>query len=246
MPAFANCILTSISTASGLRENSYFVPSGENFERNKLPRLYLSDDVMIEVVFFTCQMNGVPLFDLMGVEIFEFSEVRTIGNACRIISRETECTADYCRDICSSAVSIFVFSVFRELETRQPACLEHILNLVNNDRLYQLLSYVHAHLNEELNIEDLSRMVNLSADYISQFFKRHMGVPLQQYMANARIRTSICDLVIRPETISHISERLGFADQAYFNRRFKQMYKTNPQRFRKVFSGLNSLEMSLS
>jgi len=87
-------------------------------------------------------------------------------------------------------------------------------------------------LDRDLDLHDLARQLHMSYDGFRKRFRRQTGVPPARYRG-ARIIDRACELIDQGRlTDRQIAEQLGFCDEFYFSRRFKQVTGRSPRQFR--------------
>ena len=83
--------------------------------------------------------------------------------------------------------------------------------------------------NPDLNLDMIGRACSYNKNYISDVFKKNMGITLVQYINNMRIQTS-CELMKRNITcIKDIAFMCGFSDSLYFSKLFKKQMGLSPR-----------------
>ncbi|HLK55705.1 MAG TPA: AraC family transcriptional regulator [Chthonomonadaceae bacterium] len=93
--------------------------------------------------------------------------------------------------------------------------------------------YLGAGLNEELNLEQLARRIGVSYESFRKRFQQQTGVSPARYRMMRRIEAA-CDLLLYTSmTNQQVAESVGFWDEYYFYKRFKQMVGKTPRAFRK-------------
>ena len=97
----------------------------------------------------------------------------------------------------------------------------------------EAIKYISAHLSARLSVSEIARAVNLAISTLSSKFKREVGMSIGEYVDYRVILSAAKMLLSERGSILEISEKLGFCDQFYFSRRFKQRYGISPQKFRK-------------
>jgi AraC-like DNA-binding protein/mannose-6-phosphate isomerase-like protein (cupin superfamily) len=107
----------------------------------------------------------------------------------------------------------------------------------NLERFNPILKYIEIHYNEELTLDMLCSMGNMSRFHFCRQFKELTGKTLNEYINFIRIDKSL-DLIKNSElTITEIALSSGFNDINYFSRVFKRYYKLSPSRLReKIFN----------
>jgi AraC-like DNA-binding protein len=97
----------------------------------------------------------------------------------------------------------------------------------------QACALLESDLDREVDMHELARSLGVSYDGFRKKFARIVGVPPLRYRS-ARIIDRACELMQRGVlTDKQISEQLGFRDEFYFSRRFKQITGRSPRDFRR-------------
>ena len=85
----------------------------------------------------------------------------------------------------------------------------------------------------DFNIDTLAGMMQLGHTKFYGKMKEITGASPNKYLMNERMRIAAQYLLEGQMTISEISYKVGFQDQSYFNRCFKQKYGTVPSKYGK-------------
>ncbi len=93
--------------------------------------------------------------------------------------------------------------------------------------------YLHKHFGEDVGVEELSAMCNISSVYFRRLFKEQTGMSPTEYRTHLRLMHASELLRFGTAPVSEIAERLGFVDSAYFSKKFKEKYGTTPLAYRK-------------
>ena len=75
--------------------------------------------------------------------------------------------------------------------------------------------------NEKLTIPYLSAIFHISPHYFSEYFKKHIGQALKEYILRYKINLAKKRLNQNMPTLL-IVEELGFTDESHLNRTFKK------------------------
>lgn len=98
-------------------------------------------------------------------------------------------------------------------------------SLIQNAR-----SYIHDHLQENISLDDISRIFNISKYHFVRLFKKHTGRTPYQYMLDYKINAARKDLEAGVE-LFEVMSRYGFYDMSHFNKRFKEVYGVTPYEY---------------
>ncbi|PKL13074.1 MAG: hypothetical protein CVV52_07480 [Spirochaetae bacterium HGW-Spirochaetae-8] len=94
------------------------------------------------------------------------------------------------------------------------------------------LWYLEHHAASQVSRWKLADSVNVSEDYLTRVFHKELGMSPWEYLNRYRIQLA-CDLLVRTNlSLSEISGRTGFQDQAYFCRVFKKLKGCTPSALR--------------
>ncbi|TCK92810.1 AraC-like DNA-binding protein [Natranaerovirga hydrolytica] len=108
----------------------------------------------------------------------------------------------------------------------------HSLIQVKNDSIKKALNYIHNHLGEDLNLEQVAKEVNLSKCYFCSQFKKETHMTFSNYLTFARIERSKFLLQNSDKKILDIAISLGFSSQSYFSAQFKKHTNLSPKKYR--------------
>ncbi|MFD0696577.1 AraC family transcriptional regulator [Paenibacillus sp. GCM10027628] len=94
------------------------------------------------------------------------------------------------------------------------------------------INTVFNHLYEELTLNRISQIVGLSAGYLSQLFRKEVGMTISEYIQGEKIEEAKKLLALTNYSISEICTRLNFHDQSYFTKVFKKKTGVTPRQYR--------------
>lgn len=98
----------------------------------------------------------------------------------------------------------------------------------------KLVRYISEHYMEKITLGDLRRCCNLSNAQLIRVCKLVLGTTPIRYITDYRLAKGKEYLYYNPDmTILGISDKLGFANQHYFAKLFKQKYGESPSDYRK-------------
>ena len=103
--------------------------------------------------------------------------------------------------------------------------------------LDQTVSYIDAHLAEELSVRELAAAGYISADHLTRLFKKKFGMTVSEYIQDKRIRLAGELLRQDDATISMVANTVGFGNYSYFTEQFKKHYGVTPREYQKQAKG---------
>lgn len=98
-------------------------------------------------------------------------------------------------------------------------------------KLQRVVDYIHAHLDQDLSLNELAAIVQISAHYFSQLFKQSTGITPHQYVIYCRIERAKELLTQGKLTIPDVARIVGFVDQSHLHRHFKRLVGITPKAF---------------
>jgi AraC-like DNA-binding protein len=98
--------------------------------------------------------------------------------------------------------------------------------------IWKARKFIEQHLAEELSLTKVARVVNISANYLSEKFKQVTGVNFVDYIVRARFENATHLLEDVDVRISEIAFAVGFQSLSQFNRVFKTLSGKSPTEFR--------------
>ncbi|MBD5772432.1 AraC family transcriptional regulator [Marinomonas colpomeniae] len=92
--------------------------------------------------------------------------------------------------------------------------------------------YLHAHVSEEVSLDELSQVAQISKYHLLRRFRDYFGMTPHQYWQNYRINRAKEALELGM-SLADVAFTFGFSDLSYFNRRFKPVFGLTPYQFRR-------------
>ncbi len=94
------------------------------------------------------------------------------------------------------------------------------------------VEYLHTHLADDIPVEKLATMCNVSEVYFRRLFHKYMGSSPASYRLNMRLERACEYLIYTDSSVSEIAAVLGFGDTSYFIKRFRERYSVPPRVYR--------------
>lgn len=137
----------------------------------------------------------------------------------------------YNQELIRQLVNTLIIVVARNIvKYQQLEVSEH-----TEERAMDILHYIQSNIYEpeKLRAENLGRTFNISAAYLSRYFKQHTGETMQQYITGYKTRLICHRLQHSEKRISEIADEFGFTDESHFNKFFKSQLAQTPKEYRK-------------
>ena len=84
-----------------------------------------------------------------------------------------------------------------------------------------------------LTLSEVAREAHIAESTLSKKFRREVGMSVGEYIDSQVMLRAADELHAGVRSVYEISEELGFCDQFYFSRRFKEKYGISPSLYRK-------------
>ena len=120
-------------------------------------------------------------------------------------------------------------SYFTEVQQRLTPSLAPVREV--NHKLERAADYIRAYCTQALKLEDICQAADLSPSYLIRAFKQYYGLTPHAFMVNRRIQFARSQLR-NGALIADVALAAGFADQAHFQRTFKQHFAATPGQYR--------------
>ena len=98
----------------------------------------------------------------------------------------------------------------------------------------QSLVYMDAHYPEDISLEELSGLCQVSKQHFCRVFKEKIGMRPMEYLARKRILEAKVLLCGTNASVGEIGQSVGYNDLTYFGMVFKKYEGVSPSEFRKT------------
>lgn len=100
--------------------------------------------------------------------------------------------------------------------------------------IHAAIVYINENYYQKIFLNDIAKAVFMNHTYLSQQFKKEVGLSIPKYLEQVRINKAL--LLIRSSdcSISEVAERVGFSNQNYFSKVFKSVTGSSPMKYKKA------------
>ena len=103
--------------------------------------------------------------------------------------------------------------------------------------LDHILSYINAHLQEPLTLDQIAEACHISKYHLCHQFKEQVNMTVMQYITEQRITMAKIALLETDKSISVIAAENGYSNFSHFCRAFRQAEGITPAAYRKKYAG---------
>lgn len=118
---------------------------------------------------------------------------------------------------------------------RQLTYIIHCIRENNEEQSFginrNVLKYIETHFDEELSLQEIASLANVSPQYFSRLFREKMGMTYVDYLTKVRINKAVEWLKYSDKTIQEICYDVGYKDPNYFSRVFKKITGLSPKEY---------------
>ena len=101
-----------------------------------------------------------------------------------------------------------------------------------DERLKRVIDYIHSHITEDIDIDELANEACITKAYLIRLFKREIGTSPLQYINNKKVERAQLLLYTSAMPVKEVAYALGFSDHSYFIRMFRKTSGLTPQEYR--------------
>ena len=96
------------------------------------------------------------------------------------------------------------------------------------------MRYIEKNYRQIGSVSEVAGEVGLNQDYLFHLFKNETGVTFSEFLNSTRMNRAIWLLNNTQLKSYEIAEQVGYSNQAYFSRLFKQKFQMTPYEFRNM------------
>ena len=102
----------------------------------------------------------------------------------------------------------------------------------HHERINKVLQYINNHLDEKLDLGNLSSMSGYSSFHFHRIMRAYLGESLGAYIIRVRLDAAATLLIMSDVPISDISFKVGYENAPSFNKAFRKRFGAAPNEFR--------------
>lgn len=106
-------------------------------------------------------------------------------------------------------------------------------NQRNTRVLEQILAYVEENFQKEISLNELSKHIYLTPNYLGNIFQKNMGKGFKEYLGEYRIKKAKELLESGKYLVYEVGEMVGYKDSNYFRKIFKEYVGVSPSEYKK-------------
>ncbi|MGM8897090.1 MULTISPECIES: helix-turn-helix transcriptional regulator [unclassified Psychrobacter] len=131
--------------------------------------------------------------------------------------------------------SIMMIECLRTYIESLPEATDNWLKALKDPFLSKALVAMHYAPDRNWTIHKLAEVAGMSRSSFAQRFKDVVGMPPLTYLIDYRLRLAARYLRLQQNSISRISELVGYASDSTFSQAFKRVYGVSPKAYRQQY-----------
>ncbi|MCM1267282.1 MAG: AraC family transcriptional regulator [Bacteroidales bacterium] len=160
-----------------------------------------------------------------GYDQFSYAQQALRYGACEYLLKPVE------EEALNSAIEKAILrldpeAVFAPEETAQA-------NISPEEVVAIIKEYIESHYNQNIRITMFSEQYFFSTEYLTRLFRNRYGCTIYEYVQKLRMERAKELLEDENNKILDIAERLGYTDNHYFSKAFRNYYDISPSQYRK-------------
>ena len=94
------------------------------------------------------------------------------------------------------------------------------------------INYIDANYDKAISVAEIAKACHLSASRMAHVFKEQMGITIIDYLTGVRIERAKQLLLATEQNCTEVCFQVGYNNQSYFTRTFKELVGMTPRQFR--------------
>lgn len=130
--------------------------------------------------------------------------------------------------ISQNLLEVLIYNIIRRAETKLVLSNYH----ADDQSLSYLKNYIENNYSQNINLDTLSKLVNINKFYLIHTFKKVYNCTPMQYLVKVRMDRAEKLLRDTDLAVSQIARIIGINSHSYFSQSFKKIYHKSPQEYK--------------
>lgn len=228
-----------------------FEPGDMVFLGDDIPHVWLNDEIFYKGIN-SLKAKAIVIYfsrDLFGNSFYELPEAQEVkkffSQAIKGVSITGETNATIAKkmgkllkkkgfEVVMGLIEIlFLLSKSKDLKYINDNSYVPVNEDNKSDRLAEVFKYVKSNYKEEISLDEISKIANLTPTSFCRMFKAKTKKPFVEYLNEIRVANACKYLIETDLGISEIAYECGYKTASNFNKLFKKLIGTTPKEYRK-------------
>lgn len=156
---------------------------------------------------------------------------RALGSLLECYFQKTDPT--YFQAGCKAFFIEMLYYLARQFHGSEVLRAEFLRQQQRSQKLRRLFDHISQHYAEKTTVGQAARLAGMSPAAFMKLFKQVAGMTFVAYITRLRLDRSLPLLRETEMSIAEIAGRVGFSEQSYFDRRFREQFELTPLQYRK-------------
>lgn len=187
---------------------------------NVSPLFVLPQELYTTYVYPYVNATNLPLLFLPPSEPWAYNILSSIEAINRYIKQQPPryeiCIVEHLASIWRNFTLTGIQPEYNQTELRK------------NQRMKEMLNWLHMHYAENIKLEDIAKAGNLSRSETCRYFKQMLNTSPMQYVIEYRIKQSLVLLRDPESNVTDVGYRVGFNSTSYFINKFRHSMNMTP------------------
>ncbi|WP_166923346.1 AraC family transcriptional regulator [Flavobacterium poyangense] len=221
------------------------------FLGDDIPHVWLNDEIFYKginslkakaiVIYFSRDLFGESFYELPEAQDVKkfFSEaikgVSISGQTNALVSKKMEkLLKKKGFEVVLGLIEIlFLLSKSKDLRCINDSSYVSANDENKNDRLVEVFQYVKSNYKEDISLDEIAKIANLTPTSFCRMFKAKTKKPFVEYLNEIRVSNACKYLIETDLGVSEIAYECGYKTASNFNKLFKKLIGTTPKEYRK-------------
>ncbi|MEK4907085.1 AraC family transcriptional regulator [Niallia sp. FSL M8-0099] len=192
---------------------------------NVSPHFILSQELYTTYVNPYIQATNIPYLLLNPTELWAKNILASIMKINQLIQQNPPC---YEIDI-----TVHLTLIWKNLIINGIQLESEETEMLKNNRMKQMLNWIHLHYAEKILLDDIARAGQLSRSECCRYFKRILKKTPLNYVNDYRIQKSLILLQHPDSNVTDVTYQVGFNSTSYFIDKFRKSMNMTPLAYKK-------------
>lgn len=106
------------------------------------------------------------------------------------------------------------------------------MDTIPHRQMRRVMEYVHENLSQNLSLDELAQVANLSPSHLNVVFKKVIGMPVHQYIIRHRVERALRLISASDMPLTEIATLVGFSNQSHMARFTRRIAGASPAEIR--------------
>ena len=192
---------------------------------NVSPNFVLSHELYPTFVAPYIQATNIPYLKLVSKEKWAKNMLDSIVEINRMVKQRSP--------YFEIDISVHLSLIWKNLIKNGVSLEYEQAEMIKNQRMKQMLNWIHLHYTEKIFLDDIARAGQLSRSECCRYFKRMLKKTPLNYVTDYRIQISLMLLQHSDANVTEVAYQVGFNSTSYFIDKFRKTMNMTPLAYKK-------------